>query len=311
MRVGVCDGALVAWSEERDLWVEIGDEWGNDLLAFLGGGKPARARARELLLEGEDSPPPRGLPFVPRSYRGVMAVESHYVSSARTMVRRFMPAPVWQLARGYELLTRRTFPALLPKPRFYEVPCFYFGNHNSFVADGERVRRPSVSRYLDFELELGAIVTQRWDSREQGVPRAADVIGGFTVIDDFSARDVQFSDERRSPFGGVVKAKSFATGIGAVVVSADEILERWDALSGRVHVNGELWCEGSTAGGLYTLDQIVGHIAADEVLVPGEVISLGTLAGCCGLELDRFLTPGDVVHLELDGIGTLTNVIAA
>lgn len=254
---------------------------------------------------------PSGLPFAPTSFRGVMMVEEHFTQAARTMVRRFMPRPASLAVAGYERVTRRTFPALRPAPRFYEVPAFYFGSHTTFVADGATVRRPATSRFLDFELELGAIVTKGWDTAIQGIPAAADVIGTFTVINDFSARDLQFEDERRSPFSGVVKAKSFATGMAPVLVTADEILPRWDTVTGRAWVNGEVWCEGSTAGGLWTLDEVVGHIAADERLVPGEVISLGTLAGCCGLELDHFLQPGDTVRLELDGIGSLTNTVAA
>ncbi len=311
MHIGIADGSLTAWNPERGAWVAIGGPGDDHPLTFLGEGPEARARAAAQLTTGPETGPPTGLPFSPTSFRGVMVVEEHYTRAARTMVRRFMPKPAsWAIA-GYEGVTRRTFPALKPAPRFYEVPQFYFGSHTTFVPDGATVRRPAVSSFLDFELELGAIVTRPWDTATDGPPRAEDVIGAFTVINDFSARDVQFLDERRSPFSGVVKAKSFATGMGPVLVTADEILPRWDRVTGRVEVNGELWCEGSTAGAIHSLDDVIAHIAADERLIPGEVISLGTLAGCCGLELDRFLEPGDEVHLELDGVGTLTNRIAA
>ena len=99
--------------------------------------------------------------------------------------------------------------------------------------------------------------------------------------------------------------------MAATVVTADEVLARWQELPGRVFVNGELWCEGTTAGGRFSLDEVIAEIATDERLVPGEVIALGTLAGCCGLELNRFLRAGDHVELQIDGVGGLANTVAA
>lgn len=278
-----------------------GDEVPADLAALLAGAPDGGPPA------GEDAP--CGLPFAVRSLRGVMVVESHYVAGARTMVRRFMPRPVGVAVGAYERAARRPFPALRPPRRFYEAPAFYFGSPTSVLPDGATVDFPPASRFWDFELELGAIVTRAWDARRDGPPTAADVIGAFTVVDDFSARDLQWRDERGGPFGGAVKSKSFATGVASTIVSADEVLPRWDRVTGRVVVDGETWCEGSTAGARFSLDEIVAEIAADERLVPGELVSLGTLAGCCGLELDRFLEPGNVVRLELDGVGTLTNTV--
>lgn len=303
MQLGVAQGKIVRWSAEDEQWIAAGTEVPGDVADLLDGELSEQP--------GETTAAPQGLPFRATSLRGVMVVESHYVASARTMVRHFMPKPIGAFTRAYEAVLRRPFPALKPAPRFYEAPAFYFGNPVAIAADGDVVDFPTSSQFWDFELELGAIVTKPWNARRDGPPEAADVIGAFTVINDFSARDLQWRDERRGAFSGVIKAKSFATGMGSTIVTADEILPRWNEVTGRVLVNGEPWCEGSTAGGLFSLDQIVTEIAADEVLVPGEVISLGTLAGCCGLELDRFLSPGDEVRLELDGVGSLTNTVGA
>lgn len=309
MRLGRAHGQIVRWSTVDARWVVAGDEVPADLQALLASG-PGHDRPFGSSDDPRSDLDPSGLAFTPRSLRGVMVVESHYVACARTMVRHFMPRPVGAVIGAYEAVTRRTFPALRPAPRFYEAPAFYFGNHIAVCADGDAVRFPAASRFWDFELELGAIVTKPWDARRDGPPKAADVIGAFTVVNDFSARDLQWRDERRGAFSGVVKAKAFATGLGNTIVSADGILPHADRVTGRVLVNDELWCEGSTAGALFSLDEIVAEIAADEPLVPGEVIALGTLAGCCGLELDRFLQAGDTVRLELDGVGTLTNTVA-
>lgn len=304
------DGSIVRFDTAANRWTTNLSGAPDDVVALLSAAPPAPAGREADTASSSDPAAPTGLPFAPTSLRGVMISEEHYVRAARTMVRHFMPRPVSGLIGTYEAITRRTFPALKPAPRFYDVPAFYLGSHTTIVPDGAAVTFPSGCRYRDFELELGAVVTRAWDAVEQGRPRAADVIGAFTIVNDFSARDLQFLDERKSPFSGVVKAKSFATGLGTTVVTADAVLDRWDQVEGRVRVNGELWCEGSTAGGRFSLDEVIGHIADGERLVPGEVISLGTLAGCCGLELDRFLEPGDTVALELDGVGALTNSVA-
>lgn len=311
MRLGRAGDQVVRWDNTSERWTDdLGEDAPDALVALLTesqapAGPPLTGPA------GATSLTPRGLPLQPRSLRGVMVSEPHYVRGARTMVRHFMPAPIGAFIRTYEAVTRRTFPAIKPPRRFYEEPAFYMGNHLGIVADGVAVRYPASCRYRDFELELGAIVTTAWDTATQGPPTAADVIGAFTVINDFSARDLQWADERGGAFSGIQKAKSFATGMATTVVTADEILPRVDQVTGRVRVNGEVWCEGSTAGGIFSLDEIVAHIARDERLVPGELISLGTVPGCCGLELDRFVQPGDEISLELDGVGTLTNSVAA
>lgn len=310
MRLGRAGDRVVRWDNTSERWTDDLGESAPEAVVTLLTEAQAPADPSLAGAAGADPLTPHGLPFQPRSLRGVMVSEPHYVRGARTMVRHFMPAPIGAFIRGYEAVTRSTFPALKPPRRFYEEPAFYLANHLGIVADGATVTYPASCHYRDFELELGAIVTTAWDTATHGPPKAADVIGAFTVINDFSARDLQWADERGGAFSGIQKAKSFATGMAATVITADEVLPRVDQVTGRVRVNGEVWCEGSTAGGLFTLDEIVAHIARDERLVPGELISLGTVPGCCGLELDRFVQPGDEIVLELDGIGTLTNTVA-
>jgi 2-keto-4-pentenoate hydratase/2-oxohepta-3-ene-1,7-dioic acid hydratase in catechol pathway len=130
------------------------------------------------------------------------------------------------------------------------------------------------------------------------------------VLNDWSARDVQAEDLRESVFGPVVKSKTFANSIGSDVVTAEELPD-WRAATGRVRVDGEVWCEGATAGAAHDVGAMLAYASAGERLEPGDVISTGTMPGCCGLELDRWIRVGQTVELEIDGIGTLRNRISA
>jgi 2-keto-4-pentenoate hydratase/2-oxohepta-3-ene-1,7-dioic acid hydratase in catechol pathway len=108
----------------------------------------------------------------------------------------------------------------------------------------------------------------------------------------------------------VIKAKSFANSLGSDVVTADAVPD-WTRMTGRVRVDGAVWCEGTTAAPQHGLGEMLAYASAGERLDAGDVISTGTMPGCCGLELERWIRPGQTVQLEIDGIGTLTNQISA
>jgi 2-keto-4-pentenoate hydratase/2-oxohepta-3-ene-1,7-dioic acid hydratase in catechol pathway len=121
---------------------------------------------------------------------------------------------------------------------------------------------------------------------------------------------VQADDARHNIFGPVIKSKTFANSIGCDVLTADALPD-WQRVTGRVRVDGELWCEGSTAGAQHDVGEMLAYASRGERLMPGDIVSTGTMPGCCGLELDRWIKPGQTVELEIDGIGTLTNTVSA
>jgi 2-keto-4-pentenoate hydratase/2-oxohepta-3-ene-1,7-dioic acid hydratase in catechol pathway len=121
---------------------------------------------------------------------------------------------------------------------------------------------------------------------------------------------VQADDARHNVFGPVIKSKTFANSIGCDVITADELPD-WQSATGRVRVDGEVWCEGGTAGAVHDIGEMLVYASKGERLDAGDVISTGTMPGCCGLEHDRWITPGQTVQLEIDGIGTLTNPVSA
>jgi 2-keto-4-pentenoate hydratase/2-oxohepta-3-ene-1,7-dioic acid hydratase in catechol pathway len=308
MKLRTTPEGLIAHDPDRDRWVRLTAE--RDLVAFLAGGAPARARAAAAIA-GENAvaadPSTAGLPFAPRSMRAFMLWESHVIASSRMLVKHFFPAPVWRIVSAFEK-TGRTFPKLRPNQRFWDAPTFYVANHTMVLADGDEMWWPSHTKFLDFELELACVL--RAPLVDATPAEALAAVGGWFVLNDWSARDVQAEDARHNVFGPVIKSKTFANSIGCDVVTADEFGD-WKKATGRVRVDGEVWCEGATANPAHDLGEMLAYASKGERLDAGDVISTGTMPGCCGLELERWVKPGQTVELEIDGIGMLTNRISA
>lgn len=298
---------LIAQDPDSGEWIPIPGE--SDLVSFLAGGEESLERARGAIATaaGKADPEEATLPFRPRSIRAYMLWEDHVVNSSRNLVKRFFPRPIARVVGGYERLTGRTFPKLKPNSRYYEAPVFYLANHTSVLADGQEMWWPSHTKALDFELELACVLAKPLVDATPA--EAIEAVGGWFVLNDWTARDVQADDARRNVFGPVIKAKTFATSIGPDVLTADALPD-WTAATGRVRVDGEIWCEGRTADPQHSLGEMLAYASAGEKLDAGDVISTGTMPGCCGLELDRWIRPGQTVELEIDGIGTLANRIS-
>jgi 2-keto-4-pentenoate hydratase/2-oxohepta-3-ene-1,7-dioic acid hydratase in catechol pathway len=184
---------------------------------------------------------------------------------------------------------------------WYEMPVYYKGNHRSVYGPGEEIPWPPFTEELDFELEVACILGSR--GRDLDAGRAAEMIFGYTVMNDWSARDIQRKEMALRL--GPAKAKDFATSLGPCIVTADELDPRTLRLSARV--DGELWSKGSLGDARWTFPQMIAHVSQGEDVWPGDVYGSGTFGGGCGLDLGRFLWPGAVVELEAEGIGVLRN----
>jgi 2-keto-4-pentenoate hydratase/2-oxohepta-3-ene-1,7-dioic acid hydratase in catechol pathway len=243
-----------------------------------------------------DGPPM--LPFEPRSYRDFMLYEQHAIDAARGYVRHFMPKALPAI-RAFESLTGKAFPSLKPRPLWYKQPIYYMGNHLSFAPTGSTVAIPSYSKALDYELELGFVITKPLLNATPEEAEAA--IGGFVVFNDLSARDIQKA-EMDSGFGPQ-KAKHFKNLMSAELVTADEILPRWTQLTAGVELNDRAVARLSSANPKFTLGQALAHVCRDEQLHPGEFFATGTWPGGSGMEFGRMLQRGDELRLTIDQIG--------
>ena len=163
---------------------------------------------------------------------------------------------------------------------------------------------PNYSQLMDFELELACVIGR--GGRDIRKSEAREHIFGYTIFNDFSARDAQNTE--MLGMLGPAKGKDFdrANAIGPVIVTADEIADPY-ALTMSARINGEALCSGSSSTMHWRFEDFIAHISACETLHPGEMLGSGTVGWGCGMEHLRFLEDGDVVELEIEGIGILRN----
>lgn len=287
-----------------------------DMVSFLTGAEKARDTALSLMdyalgNGGPDmvvpmeqatllSPVPR-----PESIRDCMAFEDHIINCIRKAgLKKLAPVDVFieqKLGRKWSLAYRLN-------SAFYKQPLYYKSNRFSVVGQGADVIIPAFTRRMDYELEFGVFLWKK--GKDISVEKAKDFIGGYAVFNDFSARDMQLSEQKGRL--GPAKGKDFDTGnaIGPYLVTADEIPDPYN-LSMTARVNGELWSSGTSSDMHWRFEDIIAHISRSETVYPGEFIGSGTCSGksgCgCGLELGRFLKSGDVVELDVEKLGVLRN----
>ena len=187
---------------------------------------------------------------------------------------------------------------------WYEAPVYYKGNHRTLIGPDDECPWPSYTSKLDFELELAMIVGTGGRDIEKGA--AGRHIFGFTVFNDLSARDVQAKE--MSAWLGPGKGKDFANAFGPCIVTADELGAEPD-LEMICRVNGDEWGRARSSEMHWNWADMIAHVSRDEDIFPGDVYGSGTPGGCCGLDIGRSLTPGDVVELEIEKIGALRNRI--
>lgn len=218
----------------------------------------------------------------PPSLRDFIAFEEHIAATSK---KRGQPIP----------------------PEWYKAPVYYKGNHRTIIGPDEDLPWPLNTTKLDYELELACVI----GSIGQDIPEreAHNYIAGYTIMNDFSARDIQFQEMACRL--GPAKGKDFATALGPCLVTPDDISDL-GALTMVARVNGEEWSRGRFGKIHWSFAQMIAHVSRGEMIYPGDVFGSGTVGGGCGLEMDRYLQPGDMVELEIQPIGVLrTKVVGA
>ncbi len=288
----------------------------SSMLALIDGGPAALNAARDLAeravsqgIEGAviaadavtlDAPLPQ-----PRRLRDCGCFLQHFRNARAVRYRRLAereadPEAAFERFRAEGYLD---LPAA-----WEEAPLYLNSNNMNVIGDGTDITWPHEARRMDYELEW-AIVTQGGGAN---IPRdeAAAHIFGYTIFNDVSARDVQAQDMRsQSGLGG--RSKDFDTGnvLGPCLVTADEIADPY-GLTMVARVNGEEWSRGNTGMMDHRFEDVLAHVSRNQTVHAGEVFGSGTVPTGCGLEANRYLEDGDVIELEVAGIGVLKNRIA-
>jgi 2-keto-4-pentenoate hydratase/2-oxohepta-3-ene-1,7-dioic acid hydratase in catechol pathway len=208
-------------------------------------------------------------------------------------------------------------------PQWYEAPTFYFTNPHSLIGSGETVV-PPVTERLDFELEVGAVIggVTGSEGRSLSPEDAQRHLFGFTVFNDWSARDVQ-SREMQVRLGPC-KGKDFATTLGPWITTVDEVADRFDEdgfldLEMTVRVNGAEIGRDSLADMGWPFRELIAYASRNTRVVPGDVLGSGTAGGGCLAELwgrgggltPPPLQPGDEVVMTVERLGTIVNRVGA
>ena len=189
---------------------------------------------------------------------------------------------------------------------WYQQPLYYKANRFSVAPSGKDILWPAYSNVMDFELEMACIIGKK--GRDISEDNADGHIFGYTIFNDFSARDAQMLE---SPgMLGPAKGKDFDDSIilGPVIVTRDELNNPYN-LRMQARVNGETWCDNNSNTIHWKFSDMIAHISKSETLYPGEVIGSGTVGLGCGLEHLRFLNDGDIVELEVEKIGVISNKV--
>jgi 2-keto-4-pentenoate hydratase/2-oxohepta-3-ene-1,7-dioic acid hydratase in catechol pathway len=237
------------------------------------------------------------LPYRPAAVRDFVTFESH-VEGVRRSVDHAVGVP----------------------EAWYDAPTFYFTNPHALYGPGAPIPRPRTCRALDFELEVGVVLGRGGSSLTES--QADEAIFGYTIVNDWSARDLQ---SREMQVGlGPAKGKDFATSIGPWIVTADELAPYVDDsgfldLDCRVSVNGQCVGHDRLANMHWSFPQMIAYASRDSLVVPGDLLASGTTGGggCLaelwgrrGEQTPPALEPGDLVEMEVEGIGVLSGAVA-
>lgn len=270
------------------------------MLDLLRDGPDALARAAQAAKQSPAEVVPvrdahlRAPVPVPPSIRDFMAFEEHVVTSMRAIGRTIDPG-------------------------WYDAPVFYFTNPAAVYGPTDPVPIAPGSDQFDYELEIAVVIGK--EGSDIPVGQARDHIAGYTILSDWSARDLQEKEMRQGL--GPAKGKDTATTLGPWLVTPDECADRRDRdgnldLTMTASVNGVEYSRGTTASLHWTFEQMISYASRGTRLVPGDVLGSGTVGSGCILELSRvhggdrypWLRAGDRVRLEIERLGHIETIIA-
>lgn len=250
-----------------------------DMVALIEAWPSQRDRVRRVAESSAAVPGARLLaPLRPRSLRDFLTFEGHLKNAMKNLGRPI--AKEW-----------------------YTVPAYYKGCPDTVIGPEAEIPWPYYTEKLDHELELACVIGRR--GKDIARASALDYVFGYTIWNDVSARDVQ---SRELPIGmGPAKAKDWdgSNVLGPCLVTSDEFDVSDKRMS--VRVDGEVWGGDTTANMHHKFADLIAYASMAQTLYPGDVLGSGTATGGSGVELDRWIQPGALLEMEVEGIGVLRN----
>ena len=258
----------------------LNDALPSDMLSLIRAGDDALSTVRRAL-DGNTS-----------------RATSHALDAVRLLAPIRQPGKILCSGVNYRGHIKENPNAVIPK-----FPFFFAKLPNTVVGQGDPIIKPAMTEQLDYEVEFAVVIGKRLRGASES--EAMRAVWGYTILHDVSARDVQFTDNQ------ITLGKNFDTfaPMGPRIVTADEIPDLSDVKL-RTRVNGELLQDGSTSDWVFPLPELLSKLSRVMTLEPGDVVTTGTPAGVGYFRKpQRFLQPGDVATLEIEGIGFLTNTV--
>lgn len=261
----------------------------SELIRIIGGGERAldeiRVACDTVVSSGREGPvshPASEVQLVaplprPNSLRDFLAIEEHMRGSVAAGLIQEVP------------------------DEWYRIPAHYKGNVDEIYGPDDTIPWPAYTDKLDYELEVAAVIGA--PGRRIPAEDAGAHIVGFTLYNDWSARDIQAREMSIGIGPGI--CKDFGSSIGPCIATPDEFDWRTAHLEARV--DGEVWSAGSVGTMQFSFEEIVEWTSQEQTLRPGDLLGSGTIARGCGAEIDRWIGQGSVVELEAEGIGVLRN----
>jgi 2-keto-4-pentenoate hydratase/2-oxohepta-3-ene-1,7-dioic acid hydratase in catechol pathway len=212
-------------------------------------------------------------------------------------LRDFFSFP--EIVRAGRALNGHSLSATRERPK---IPVYRKCATHNLLGPEADVAWPSFVEKFDYELELVAVIGRR--GRDIPATAAGQWIFGYAIMNDFTARDLE---EKEMKLGlGLSRCKDWATAIGPWIVTADEISDvRKLAMTSRI--DGELWTSATASDTLWSFEQMIEHLSMDDEVIPGDLIASGPVAGGSGIEINRWVQPGELMELEIEQIGVLRN----
>lgn len=288
----------------------LGEAFAN-MLALIDAGDAALDALRVIAAD-----PPEGAilnmdgvrilpPLPPRKFSAFSSFDKHLVQSLHGTVR-MLSAKESDPDAAYASVRTALGLDNFPPPGWYEIPAYYYPDITAICGQDQSVACPAYSDWLDFELELVAVIGR--GGKDIARADAMQHIFGYSILNDLSARDMQLKSMKSG--GGPGKGKDFdhSNPFGPCIVTADAIADPFD-LDTCIRVNGEEWIRSSTRDPHWTFADFLAHASQSQTIRPGEIFTTGCTPYGCAVELERKVGRGDRIELEVAGIGTLRTLL--